>query len=218
MLSKRLLEIASLIDKDKVVYDVGSDHGLLPCFLLKENIARKAYAVDNKIGPLNRAIETINRYGLNDKVIPILSNGIDDIKEDVNIITISGMGFYTVEKIFKDKDLSPYEKIIVQVNRNTNLLRKYISDHHYTIIDERVVYDIFYYEIVVFNANYYESYSDLEIKYGPILLKNRDEVFIEYLKWQLEQYNKIYLVSKNKDTYEKIKEIRYVLDIMINDK
>ena len=218
MLSKRLLEIASLIDKDKVVYDVGSDHGLLPCFLLKENIARKAYAVDNKIGPLNRAIETINRYGLNDKVIPILSNGIDDIKEDVNIITISGMGFYTVEKIFKDKDLSPYEKIIVQVNRNTDLLRKYISDHHFKIIDERVVYDIFYYEIVVFNADYHETYSDLEIKYGPILLKNKDEVFIEYLKRQLEQYTKIYSVSKNNDTYEKIKEIRYVLDIMINGK
>ena len=218
MLSKRLLEIASLIDKDKVVYDVGSDHGLLPCFLLKENIARKAYAVDNKIGPLNRAIETINRYGLNDKVIPILSNGIDDIKEDVNIITISGMGFYTVEKIFKDKDLSPYEKIIVQVNRNTDLLRKYISDHHFKIIDERVVYDIFYYEIVVFNADYHEAYSDLEIKYGPILLKNKDEVFIEYLKRQLEQYTKIYSVSKNNDTYEKIKEIRYVLDIMINGK
>ena len=218
MLSKRLLEIASLIDKDKVVYDVGSDHGLLPCFLLKENIAKKAYAVDNKIGPLNRAIETINRYGLNDKVIPILSNGIDDIKDDVNIITISGMGFYTVEKIFKDKDLSPYEKIIVQVNRNTDLLRKYISDHHFKIIDERVVYDIFYYEIVVFNADYHEVYSDLEIKYGPILLKNKDEVFIEYLKRQLEQYTKIYSVSKNNDTYEKIKEIRYVLDIMINGK
>lgn len=218
MLSKRLLQIASLIDKDKVVYDVGSDHGLLPCFLLKENIAKKAYAVDNKIGPLNRAIETINKYGLNDRVIPILSNGIDDIEEDVNIITISGMGFYTVEKIFKDKDLSPYEKIIVQVNRNTDLLRKYISDHHFKIIDERVVYDIFYYEIVVFNTDYHEAYSDLEIKYGPILLKNRDEVFIEYLKWQLEQYNKIYLVSKNNDTYEKIKEIRYVLDIMVNGK
>ena len=218
MLSKRLFEIANLIDKDKVVYDVGSDHGLLPCFLLRENIAKKVYAVDNKNGPLNRAKETIDKYHLNGKVIPILSDGIDDIKSDVDIITISGMGFYTVEKIFSGKDLSPYEKIIVQVNKNTDLLRKYISDNCYTILDERIVYDDFYYEIVVFNAKYHESYSDLEIKYGPILLKKKDKVFIEYLEKKYEKYNKIYSISKNNDTYEKVKEIRYVLDIMISDK
>ncbi len=216
MLSKRLLEIANLIDKDKVVYDVGSDHGLLPCFLLIENKAKKAYAVDNKIGPLNRAKETIDKYHLNGKVIPILSNGIDDIREDVDIITISGMGYYTVEKIFEDKDLSPYMKIIVQVNKNTDLLRKYISDHHYTILDERVVFDGFYYEIVVFNTNYHENYSDLEIKYGPILIKNKDLVFKEYLEKQLDNYKKLSEVSKV--AYEKIKEIGYVLDIMISDK
>ena len=73
MLSKRLLQIANLVSKDKVVYDVGSDHGLLPCFLVLNNICPKAYAVDNKIGPLNRTKEAISKYHLEDKVVPFCS-------------------------------------------------------------------------------------------------------------------------------------------------
>ncbi|MBR3227423.1 MAG: tRNA (adenine(22)-N(1))-methyltransferase TrmK, partial [Erysipelotrichaceae bacterium] len=61
MLSERLLTISKLIDRDKVVFDVGSDHALLPCFLVREGICPKAYAADNKEGPLNRAKETIRR-------------------------------------------------------------------------------------------------------------------------------------------------------------
>ena len=51
MLSKRLREVAKFIDKGKVVYDVGSDHALLPCFLVQEKICDRVYACDNKQGP-----------------------------------------------------------------------------------------------------------------------------------------------------------------------
>ena len=77
MLSNRLLEIAKLVDKNKVVYDIGSDHGLLPCFLVLNDICPKAYAVDNKVGPLNRTKEAIDRYKLDGRVVPILSDGLN---------------------------------------------------------------------------------------------------------------------------------------------
>lgn len=211
MLSKRLLKIAELVDKYKVVYDVGSDHGLLPCFLVLNNICNKVYAVDNKQGPLNKAIANIDKYNLKDSVIPVLSNGIDDIKDDVNIITISGMGFYTVAGILENKDLSKYDKIIVQVNKDTHLLRKWISDHNYSIIDEAIVKDDFYYEIVVFNTSKGPVLSQLELKYGPINLRDKTDTFIEYLSQKRLKLASINVLANKREYIEAINEINDII-------
>lgn len=209
MLSKRLLEIARLVDKNKVVYDIGSDHALLPCFLVSNNICPKAYAVDNKKGPLEKAKKTISEYHLEGKVIPILSDGLDDVKDDVEIVTIAGMGYFTVEKIFKDKDLSKYDKLIVQINKDTQLLRQYISDNHYTILDEKVIKDDFYYEIIVFNTSYHDSYSELEINNGPVLIRNNENK--EYFKYKKDKLLKIYNSSHNEKLIKKIEELDSIL-------
>lgn len=212
MLSKRLLEISKLINEDKVVFDVGSDHALLPCFLVKEGIISKAYACDNKEGPLNKAIQNIKRYNLEGKVIPILSNGIDDITDDVKIITICGMGFYTVKNILENKDLSKYDKIIVQINKDSDLLRKYINDNNFTIEDEIVIYDDFYHEVEVFSAKSHNRYGGLEIKYGPILLQKRDRVFIDYLHYKKKVLKNIYKKSNDPTILDTINEIEEILN------
>ncbi len=216
MLSKRLLKIASLVSKNKVVYDVGSDHGLLPCFLVQNNICPKAYAVDNKIGPLNRSKEAILKYHLEDKVIPILSDGLNDVKSDVEVITIAGMGFYTVMDIFKDKDLTRYHSIIVQVNKDVDKLRQFISDNNYTILDEAIVKEDKFYQIVVFNCNYHKAYSQMEINYGPLLLEKKEAIFVEYLhdlKKICNYFNKDGSVDR---LNKKVSEIDRVLDIIKN--
>lgn len=205
MLSKRLLKIADLIDSNKVVYDVGSDHALLPCFLVLNNKSNKVYAVDNKEGPLKKAKLNIEKYNLQGKVIPVLSNGIDGIKSDVDIITITGMGFYTVKSILENKDLSKYEKIIVQVNKDTDKLRLWISTNNYTIIDEEIVVDDFFYEIVVFIAKPSRKLTDLEIKYGPINLIRKDNEFISYITYKLNKLKEINM-ALNKPEYTKLIE------------
>ena len=208
MLSKRLREVAKFIDKGKVVYDVGSDHALLPCFLVQEKICDRVYACDNKQGPLNKAIENIRRFNLEDKIIPVLANGIDKISPDVNIITICGMGFYTVKTILENKELYAYDKIIVQVNKNTNLLRKWISDNMYTIIDESIVFeDDKFYEIVVFRALRTRPLDELEITYGPYLMAHASPVFKKYLQFQRDKYQKIAEKADVKAYKNKIQEI-----------
>ena len=217
MLSKRLLEIAKLVDKNKVVYDIGSDHGLLPCFLVTNHISNKVYAVDNKIGPLNHAKETIDKYNLNDKVIPLLSDGLDDVKDDGQVIVIAGMGYYTVMDIFEGKNLSKYEKIIVQVNKDVDKLRQYISDHNYTIVDEVILKEDKFYQIVVFNTEYHEKYSDIEIAFGPILLQKKEDILLEYLYDLKQRYN--YHNNTGVDKLnKKISELDRVIDIIVTVK
>ena len=211
MISKRLLTIANLVDKNKVVYDVGSDHGLLPCFLVMNGISPKAYAIDNKEGPLKKAKENIKKLHLEDRVICKLSNGIDDIEEDVDIITICGMGFYTIKEILEGKDLSKYKKIIVQSNKNVRELREWISNSGYSIVDEKVVFDVHYYEIVVFEPKKGPNLSEEELKYGPFNLKKGEESFINYLNYQAQKNHIIYDKSHNPEALFKEKELNDII-------
>jgi len=211
MISKRLKEIAKMIDKDKVVFDVGSDHALLPCFLIQHNITKKVYAGDNKKGPLNNAIENIKKHHYEDYIIPVLSDGLEKVNDDVEVVVIAGMGYYTIEHILDNCDISKYDYLIVQTNSDVNLLRKYISDHHYTIEDERIIYDGFYYQIIKFSKSYHEKYSDLEIEFGPILLKNRENIFIDYLSDLLKRLQSINTKANSLEIENKIKQIEEIL-------
>jgi len=206
MISKRLIEIANLVDKNKTVIDVGTDHAMLPCFLVNNKISNKVYASDNKVGPLKAATSNITYYHLEDKIFTILSDGLTNCPEDVDIVNINGMGYYTVEKILNNYDISRFDKLIIQINKHTDLLRKYISDHHYTILDEKIIKDDFYYEVVVFNCKYHDSYNNLEIEYGPINLKRKDQEFINYLKYQYDFYSKL-PCKKYDDKLNQIKKI-----------
>ena len=211
MISKRLKEIANLVDKNKVVFDVGSDHALLPCFLVEEGISEKVYAGDIALGPLENGKATIEKYGLEGKVISVFSDGLKMASKDVDIVTISGMGYQTVEHILNDSDISRYQYLIVQINKDVDLLRKYISDHGYTIEDEKVVHDDFYYEIIKFSCDLHDPYSELEIKYGPILLERKDEEFINYLKYKKDKLIEINKKANKQDIAETISQIEEIL-------
>ena len=69
-LPNRLKAIADLINQVDLVADVGTDHGLLPIYLIQNQIAKKVYASDIAILPLNKAKENIAKYGLDEKFIP----------------------------------------------------------------------------------------------------------------------------------------------------
>ena len=68
ILSKRLTTIASLVPAGSRVADVGTDHGYTPIYLVKNGIAVSAIAMDVRKGPLSRAAEHVQEYGLEDKI------------------------------------------------------------------------------------------------------------------------------------------------------
>ena len=211
MLSKRLTEIAEMIDNNKVVFDVGSDHALLPCFLLQKGISEKVYAGEIAESPLNKVKEAVKRYGYEGRLIPVFSDGLENAPEDVEVVVIAGMGYYTIRHILDNCDVSKYEYFIIQSNTDVDLLRGYIAEKGYEIIDEKVVHDGFYYQIIKFRAKDHQEYTPLEIRYGPINIKRMDATFIEYLtdlKKRLEEIN----VRANKEEYRQtISEIEDLL-------
>ena len=67
-LTDRLLKIASLVDKDKRLADIGTDHGYIPVYLLNKNTIQYAILGDVNKGPLDNAKKEVMRNNLIDKV------------------------------------------------------------------------------------------------------------------------------------------------------
>ena len=208
MLSKRLETISEMLLKGEVVFDCGSDHALLPCFLVQNDICQKAYAADLHIGPLNQAKANISRLHLEDKIETILSDGLDKMPDDVSVVVIAGMGYYTVHDILEKANLNNLKQIVVQVNRNVDKLRAYISDKNYTITNERIVKDNFFYEIVCFNTEYHDAYRPEEIMFGPINLQNKSSEFVAYIQSQIHTLEEIYQKNASLEILNKINYLK----------
>ena len=101
-LTDRLLKIASLVDKDKKIADIGTDHGYIPVYLLNKNIINYAILGDINKGPLENAKKEVVRNNLLDKVDLRLGSGIEVLKpNEVDQIIIAGMGGVLINDILK---------------------------------------------------------------------------------------------------------------------
>ena len=91
------------------------------------------------------------------------------------------MGGLLIKDII-DKGLNKItnQKLILEPNNKQYELRLFLNQNGFKIIDEYSLIDQNkYYEIIIAIKDN-EKLSDFELKYGPILLKKRDEVFINY--------------------------------------
>ena len=67
-LTNRLLKIASLVNENKRLADIGTDHGYTPVYLLNEGKINFAILADINKGPLENARSEVKRNKLEDKV------------------------------------------------------------------------------------------------------------------------------------------------------
>ncbi|MFI3284735.1 MAG: class I SAM-dependent methyltransferase [Erysipelotrichaceae bacterium] len=192
MLSTRLETLISMIHPTSALADVGCDHGLLACEVKKRQIAQVVYAMDINQKPLDQAKETIIRYQLEEAVFPILSNGLDKLSKEVKTVLIAGVGYETCKMILEnDLDkLGQLDQIIIQINRDVDKLRLWIVEHHMAILDEKMIYDKHFYQALSICPKQSQSLSLQQIKYGPILMQEKSDIFIKYLEHQKNKLNK----------------------------
>lgn len=179
-LSKRLSAIFDMFSGE-VAADVGSDHGKLIISLFLEGKIKKGYAIENKKGPFTRLKQEIDNYNLSNDVIPVFSDGISDLKEDVDSVIIAGMGGHLIVKILKahpDK-LKNVTNIYIDAHNGLEEVRREITRLGYKIVKEQMVYeDDIYYELIAFKKGNSGDMNDIEYKYGPLLIKEKSDIFV----------------------------------------
>lgn len=171
MLNNKLKIIASLIDKDAIVLDVGTDHAYLPIYLSQNKLCKKIYASDISKKVLDGAQNNLNKYNIKDVEL-ILSDGLNSINKKYDTLVIAGMGTDTIIHIIDNQKLP--DKMIISSNNHLDRLRKYINNLGYSINKEVVIKDSNKYYDIISYVKGKELLTKKEIKYGKI---NNKEYF-----------------------------------------
>lgn len=198
MINNRLLSIASLVKKNSIVIDIGTDHAYLPIYLVTNNICKRVIASDISENALKIAKTNIIKYKA-DNIKLCLSDGLKSIEDDFDTIVISGMGTSSIKKILSVDKLP--NKIIISSNNDLFELRTFMNSINYKIIKEIVVCENDkYYDIISYEKGK-EHLSKKYLLYGKSDDKN-------YYKYLLSKMIKVY---KQINFTKKLKKIPSII-------
>lgn len=193
---KRLKFLANQINKGESVLDVGTDHGLLPIFLVQEDVTDKVVASDVNEEPLKAAEFNLKENSLEDKIELRLMNGIIDIKEDeFNTIVIAGMGGITISEIIKSKSFNG--RYLIHSTTNLEEVRKSLEDISYEITNEWVVYEGKVHNVIIEAKPGIYKMDEKELFMGPKLISNDHEEVTNYYNHLYNVFERNAQLSKN---------------------
>ncbi len=179
VVSKRIELIASRIESSDIIADIGSDHGYLPIYLMQNKTISKAYAIENKKGPYSNLCNNVNNYGYKSSIECILGDGIRPITNGVNTLVIAGMGGQVIKSILdNDKEkLKFIKKIILDCHSQQELVRDFMQNHGFNIVEEEVVKekDIFYI-VMVYKKEDVVKLDKYELILGKCLFMNYNDL------------------------------------------
>lgn len=181
-ISKRLKQIASYVDDNSHIIDVGCDHALLSIYLVENKKNIKVIASDINEGPLQKAKENIKRYSLEDKIEVKLSNGLEKLDNKTDTVIIAGMGYLTIKRILENGDLSNIKTMILSVNDDFDLLKRFMKKIRFSIIKEEIIEDHNKFYIIIKAVKGRKKYVDKKIM---------NEDYNRYLKQALKKKKQI---------------------------
>ncbi len=203
------------------VADVGTDHGYVPIYLVLNNIAPYAIAMDINEGPLSKAKDNIKAYGLEEKIATRLSDGLEMLnKNEVDTVIISGMGGQLIIEILKKHEelLCDIKELVLLPHREVEEVRRYLHTIGFVINDECVVKeDGKFYQIVKASKGALKEYSKLEYMFGPCNLSKKDEIFRELLIFEKSKATRLLNELKNNNTenaFERSKKLQELIEII----
>ena len=204
----RLETIINYIDENKVVADIGSDHGITAIKIYEEKNPKRVIATDISKNSLQKLVDKLKH--LNYDIETIVTDGLTDLPSDVEEIIISGMGGFLIRQILEERiNMSKKaKKLILQGNNSLEHLRRWLHDNNFEILDETLLEDEgFKYTIIVAkrstrDINPYES--DFEYIYGKKHIEEKNPLLIEMVKDEINHLKKIVGKISNLVTYDAI--------------
>jgi len=202
-LTERLLRIANYIPQSSLVADIGTDHALLPVYLVRQGICSRVIATDLRAGPLEAASSNVGLFNLWKQVDLRQGDGLEVIQPgEVNVIVIAGMGGVNIKEILGRAAavLQQAERLVLQPSAGASQVRRWLLGNGWNLVDEDLVIDDDrFYEIIVAKSPGIEEEwlrdglpvtddddSDFLLEIGPRLLEKRHHLLAAYLEKQIQ--------------------------------
>lgn len=208
----RINLLASLCEGSECVCDVGCDHAYVVVKALLDYNCKRGIAADLNVGPLSSAEETIKNKNLLDRIDIILSDGFKAISKDFDTAVLAGMGGNLIKDILSDSlDKIKDKKLILEPNNDQMVVRKFLMESGFRIVDEYAISENGkYYEIIVAKKGDI-TYTENELKFGPILLKKKPEAFISYYNRKMDLLMRV--MDTTMDPLTKMQKQKEINDI-----
>lgn len=197
-LSDRLMTVASFVTGGLKVADIGTDHGYVPIYLVKNGICPKAVAADINQGPVQRANKHIKENGLSEYIETRVSDGFEKLNVgETECAIIAGMGGELMIHILEQgyNIVNTLEELILSPHSEIFLVRKYLHSINYKIADEKMLIDEGKYYTVIKAVHGVDcKYNYCDYKYGKILIDRKDEILKSFI---LKEMDKIIEIKNN---------------------
>lgn len=184
-ISRRLLLCASMVPHGARVADVGTDHGYLPIYLLKNNICTQVIAADLREKPLQTARDNAALYGTSAQTSFLLSDGLEKLAPDsFDTLVCAGMGGDCIANILNSTKwiFDSRYTLILQPQSSGNDLRRWLGAHGFAIEEERLVQDgRFLYAAMKVRYGGGRCFTPGEQYASPALLDSGDSLLLPYL-------------------------------------
>ncbi|MDD4494367.1 MAG: class I SAM-dependent methyltransferase [Eubacteriales bacterium] len=195
-IDKRLKAVAENVPFCKKVADIGTDHALIPIYLVRNGVCAGAIATDLKEGPIEAAKRNISKYGMNEHIEVRIGSGLSVIKEnEVDAVIIAGMGGVLISNILENdlRKAKTVRDFILQPNYAVDYLRKWLYNNGFDIYDEDLAKERSkIYNIIKARWNG-ELQEKTEFQYliGEKLIKKKHDLINEFIENQIKVYSKI---------------------------
>lgn len=207
-LSKRLETIASQVPAGSRLADIGSDHALLPVYLVQQGMIPYAVAGEINPGPYEAAKKQVAEAGLSHCIAVRRGDGLQAVQAgEVDAITIAGMGGALIVHILEQgrSKLEAVQTLVLQPNIGEDQVRRWLTANGWRLAAEQLLEeDGKYYEVLTAQreaenadtagtANLYaprmlacgiQVEESLLYRLGPYLIDSPNEAF--YGKWRSE--------------------------------
>ncbi len=191
-LDERLATAAEYVRGGRLA-DVGTDHAYLPVALVLSGRCRDAVASDVRRGPLERARQTVEKYGLGDRVQLVLTDGLHGIEAyEPDDVAIFGMGGELIASIIEAAGWLRERRVrlILQPMTRRAELRAYLLGHGFDILDETMscADGRIYQTLCAEYTGQCEQYSPVELELGRCNIHKGGALFDRYLGQQCRHH------------------------------
>ena len=208
ILSNRLQAIADFVPINTIAGDIGTDHGYIPIYLIKNKISKKVIATDISKNSLQKIIKYTEGKEYEDDIDIRLGDGLEIIKSfEIDTVIIAGMGGLLIKDIL-DREKDKRDSIthfILQPNVASKELREYLYENNFTIIDEKLIKeDGKFYEIIYAKKGKSHVSSEVYFEVGEKLISSKDPLLEEFLKDKINRAVNILRELEDKTTMKSI--------------
>lgn len=213
-LTPRLAAVAGLIPHGARVADIGTDHAMLPVYLVETNSSPGVIATDLNDKPFLSACRQVQVSGAVGMVEVRKGDGLEAILPgEVDVIVIAGMGGNTIIGILERSPgvLAGIKRLVLQPMADPGPLRNWLARNGWRLVDEELVKEVERFYVIIAAEPGDEPPGDrLLQEIGPFLIRKNSPALIEYLEKVRDDYQRVLgglARSRTEDSMDKAVEI-----------